>query len=163
MGERPRDCSDPRGVNQRKGEHLRKNRGVVRMPDEAERTVGNHAQARGIHDLNIPMIAQGADDPPTDGVRRQEDHEHHRGQCGDERALQKDHFDRGADQDGGMQQDHPAESRFVDFGRATRDEFLLVEAGDTQLDQAQSDAATRRSRMRNAMTLTSIAATKIPR
>src|SRR5947199_3512573 len=51
---------DPRHVNQRKRKHFRKNRSIIGMPDVAKWSRGHHAEARGIHDLNVPVFPQRA-------------------------------------------------------------------------------------------------------
>src|SRR5579864_1864408 len=107
------------------------------MPDKAERAGSDHAQTRRVHHLHVPVIAQGADDPPTDGVRSQKNCEHRRGEKRDEGPLEQNDLQRGAHQDGGVQEHHPTKARFIDFGRAARDKLLLMAARNAQLEQAQ--------------------------
>src|SRR5213080_2225373 len=69
---RERSCcrGDPGRVNQRKSEHLRKDRRIVRMANVAKGSGGHHAQARRIHHLNVPVFPERAYDPPTHRVCR---------------------------------------------------------------------------------------------
>src|SRR6266581_1699826 len=88
----PRRCGHPRGVNQRKRQHLRKDRCIIRMPDVAKRSRRHHAEPRRIHYLNIPMFAQCSNHPPANGVGREENCKHRRRQPEDEGTPKEHHF-----------------------------------------------------------------------
>src|SRR6266436_6289319 len=132
-----RDSGDPRRVYQGERQHLRKNGRIVRMPNVAKRSGSHHPQAGGIHDLNVPVRPERANDPPTHGVRREEDGKHRRSQPGDESTPKEDYFERSAKQHRGVQQHHPAEFRLFNFRRAARGHFPLVPLGNAQLGQPQ--------------------------
>src|SRR5713226_4663817 len=128
---------DPRRVNEGKSQHLRKNRRIVRMPNVPKRPGGHHAEARGIHHLNVPVLPERAYNPPTHGICRQEDGKHRRSQPQEKGTPQEDHFHCRAHQHRGVQQHHPAEFRLIDFRRAPRGHFPLMPLGDAQLGQPQ--------------------------
>src|SRR6267378_2729455 len=144
-----RDSGDPRGVYQRKRQHLGKNGRIVRMPNVAKRSGSHHAETRGIHNLNVPVLPERADDPPAHGIRREEDGKHRHSQPGDERTLKEDYFERGTKKHRGMQQHHPAEFRLFDFRRAARGHFPLVPLGDAQLGQPQHRHGEEQTEKRN--------------
>src|SRR5467141_3303774 len=145
----PRKRGDPRRVNKRKSQHLRKHGRIVRKPNVAKSSRGHHAEARGIHDLNVPVLPERANDPPTHGIRREEDGKHRHSQPGDERAPKEDYFERSAKQHRGVQQHHPAEFRLFDFRRAARGHFPLVPLGDAQLGQPQHRHGEEQTEKRN--------------
>src|SRR6266849_5031072 len=128
---------DPRRVNERQSQHLRKNCRVVRMPNVAKRPGSHHAEARGIHHLNVPVLAERTNDPPAHGIGRQEDRKHRSSEPQNERTPEKDDFHCGPKQHGSVQKNHPAEFRLIHFHRAKRGHFPLMPLGDAQLDQPQ--------------------------
>src|SRR5580704_2728494 len=107
------------------------------MANVAERARGDDAEACGIHYLDVPMIAQRADHPPANDIRGEKYRKHCRSEKGDERATKEDDLERGADEDSGVKQDHPAESGFFYFCGASRDHLLLMTARNLQLDDAE--------------------------
>src|SRR5712664_2833852 len=137
VGNSSRRCGDPRRVNQRKSQHLRKHRCVVWMPDIAKRSRCHHAEARGIHDLNVPVLSKRAYDPPTHRIRRQEDGQHRCCQPEKERTLKQNYLDSSAEQDRRVQQHHPAKFRLIHLCRAACGHFSLVPLRDAQLDQPE--------------------------
>src|SRR5260370_26767802 len=147
-GNSSRRCGDPRRVNQRKSQHLRKHRCVVWMPDVAKRSRCHHAEPCGIHDLNVPVRPERANDPPAHRIRRQEDGNHRRSQPEKERTLKENYLDSSAEQDRGVQQHHPAEFRLIDFRRAANGHFPLVSLRDAQLDQPQQSHGEKQSEER---------------
>src|SRR5882724_4372453 len=128
-----RRCCDPRRVNQRKSQHLCEYRRIVWMPDVAKRSRGHHAEARGIHDLNVPMLPVRAYGPPTHRVCRQEYGEHRRSEPQNKGTPQKDNLQCRAKQHGSVQKNHPTKFRLIDFRRTPRRHFFLVPLGDSQL------------------------------
>src|SRR5882757_6682920 len=76
------------------------------MPNVAKRSGSHHAETRGIHDLNVPVHPERANDPATHGIRREEDGKHRHSQPGDERAPKEDYFERSAKQHRGVQPHH---------------------------------------------------------
>src|SRR6266404_2087116 len=132
-----RRCSDPGRVNQRKRQHLGEDRRIIRMPDVAKWSGSHYAEARRVHHLNVPMLPQRADDPPAQRICCKKHKEHRHSQRRNEGTLQGDDFDGGARKHRGVQQNHPAEFRFVDLRRAARDHLLLVATGDAQLHEPQ--------------------------
>ena len=56
--------------------------------------------------------------------------------------MEEHHFDGGADEDGSVQENHPAKTGIIHFGGAPGDHFPLVAAGNAQFHEAQgSDSA----------------------
>jgi len=105
------------------------------MPDKAKGTRCDDTEACRIDYLHVPVLTQGADDPPADGIGGEKDHKHHRGKNGNKRTMQEQHLNRGADQHGRVQRDHPAEARFVNFGGAAPNHVALVALGDAQFHE----------------------------
>ena len=61
---------------------------------------------------------------------------------GIERTVEEHHFDGGTDEDGSVQENHPAKTGIIHFGGATGDHFPLVAAGNAEFHEAQgSDSA----------------------
>jgi hypothetical protein len=83
------------------------------------------------------MIAESANDPPTDEIGGKKNDETNGGEEGIKRAVEKHDFDGSADEDGGMQENHPSKTGVHHLGRATSDHFPLVTPGNAQLDEAQ--------------------------
>src|SRR5208337_3306992 len=110
-------------------QHFHEDSGVVGVPNVAERTGGDDAEAGRVHDLNVPMIAEGANDPPANEIGGQENDEADCGENGIEGTVEEHHFDGGTDQNGGVQEHHPAKTGIIHFGGATGDHFPLVAAG----------------------------------
>ena len=142
MGERTGKRGDPCGMDQRKDQHFDEDSGVVRVTDVTEGAGGDDAEAGGVHDLNIPMIAESANDPPADEIGGKKNDEEDCGKNRIERAVEEHHFDSGADEDGSVQENHPAKTGIIHFGGAARDHLLLVTAGNAEFHEAQgSDSA----------------------
>src|SRR6266478_6623800 len=137
VGNGSRGRGDPGRVNERQSQHLRKNRRVVRMPNVAKRPGSHHAEARGIHHLNVPVLAERTNDPPAHGIGRQENGKHRRSEPQNERTPKEDDLHRGANQHRGVQKHHPAKFWLIHFRRAKRGHFPLMPLGDAQLDQPQ--------------------------
>src|SRR5580704_11797495 len=72
---RSSDGGDPRGMDQRKNKHFQKNSGVIRMTHVTKRASGNHAKLRRVHNLNIPVFTECADDPPANDIGGEEEDE----------------------------------------------------------------------------------------
>src|SRR6266496_3381823 len=145
----PRRCGHPRGMNQRKRQHLRKDRLVIRMPDVAKRSRRYHAETRRIHYLNIPMFAQCSNHPPANGFGREENCKHRRRPPEDVGTPKENHFQGRAKQHGDVQQHHPAEPRLVDFGGPTRAHCPLVPLRNAQLGQPQQRHGKKQSKKGN--------------
>src|SRR6267143_114483 len=128
---------DPSRMNQWKSQHLRKDGSIVRMTNVTKRSAGHHAEARGIHDLHVPVLPERANDPPAHRVRRQKNGQHRRSQPQNKGAAQQDYLKCRANQHRGVQQHHPAKFRLIDLRRATRRHLFLVAVGDAQLHQPQ--------------------------
>src|SRR5208283_3018085 len=137
MGERTRKRGDPGGVDERENQHFHEDSGVVGVANVTEGTGGDDAEAGGVHDLNVPMIAERADDPPANEIGGQESEE---ADCGENRvegAVKEHHFDGSADQHSGVQEHHPAKTGISHFGGAMGEHFPLVAAGNTEFHKAQ--------------------------
>ena len=73
-------------------EHLREYCSVVRMPHEAKWAGGDHAEARRVHHLNIPVIAKRANDPPAHDIGHQENRKRYCRENGNEGPLEHNDF-----------------------------------------------------------------------
>src|SRR4029077_8258567 len=83
------------------------------------------------------MCPERAYHPPPHRVCRQEDGEHRRSQPQNKGTPQEDHLHCRAKQHGGVQENHPAEFRLVDFRGAPSGHFILMPLGDAHLHQPQ--------------------------
>jgi len=84
------------------------------------------------------MIAEGSNHPPAHDIGRQKDSEADCREQGIKRAAKKNNFQGRAEEDGGMKDNHPAESRVGDFRGAAGDHLRLVAARNPQFVQAQT-------------------------
>jgi hypothetical protein len=107
------------------------------MPNEAKRSRGDHAETRGVHHLDIPMLAHGAYDPQSHPVGGEKYGEHQGSQEREKRPAKKYDFQGGANQNDTMNEHDPAELRFVYFCSPTSDQFLLMAPGNTKLEPTQ--------------------------
>jgi len=137
MGDGANDRGDPRAVNQREREHLYKYGCIVRVAHVPERSRGDDTHSGGIHHLDVPMLAEGADDPPADDVRADKESEADRRKDWIEGATQEDHLGGGAGEHRSVQQDHPAEVGFGDLRGALLYHFALMTLGDLQFVDPQ--------------------------
>jgi len=137
MGERTGKRGDPCGVNQREDQHLDEDSSVVGMANVTEGAGGDDAEACGVHDLNIPMISESANDPPADEIGGEENDKADCGENGKERTVEKHHFDGGSDQNGSVQEHHPPKAGIIHSGGATGYHLPLVAAGNAEFHEAQ--------------------------
>jgi len=87
--------------------------------------------------LYIPMLAEGADNPPANNISSEENDETDSGEQRKKRAVQKHHFQSGSQDHAGMDHDHGAKDRIGDLRGAVGDHFALVEAGKMQFVKTQ--------------------------
>src|SRR5206468_10674655 len=92
VSQRSGDCCNPRCVNQGQKKHFQKYRRVVWMPYVAKRTRRNDAEFGGIHNLDVPMLTESADDPPTNRVGDEKERKRNRGEDGKKRPVKKNEF-----------------------------------------------------------------------
>ena len=132
MGGGAQESGNTCTVNEREDEHLDEDSGVVGMANIAEWAVGDDTHASGVHDLDVPMFAEGADDPPTDDIRGDKDGKTNGGEDGIEGTVKKDDFERGTKKNGGVQENHPAKTRLDNFLSAVREHLALVAPGNQE-------------------------------
>jgi len=137
VSERTRDCRDPGGVNQREKKHFQKNRGVIWMANVGERASRDDPELGRVHHLDVPVLAERSNDPPTNHVRDDKKNERDRGEPGNERAVKKNDFNCCADENQRVQQNHPQKFRVGDFCSAVGNDLLLMAFRNLQLDDAQ--------------------------
>ena len=128
---------DPRRVHERQRQQLHEHRGVVGMPHPAVRPGVHDALARRVHDADVPVLAERLNHPPARPRGGDEQHQRGHGERRHERPAQRHHFDRGAGEDGGVQQRHPLEVRLVHRGGAGGGERAPVARRDRQLREPQ--------------------------
>ncbi len=119
------------------------------MPYVAKRTRRNDAEFGGIHNLDVPMLTESADDPPTNRVGDEKERKRNRGEDGKKRPVKKNDFRGGSDENESVQQNHPAEFRVGDFRSAVGDDLFLMALGDLQLDDAQGSDSEQQSEKRD--------------
>src|SRR5215470_6713030 len=115
VGKRACDSGNPRGVNQWKKKHFKKNRGVIRVAHVTKWARRDNAEFRRVHHLHVPVFTERSNDPPTNRVGSEREHERSCGQRRNKRPVQKNNFDRSADQNSRVQQNHPAKLWIGDF------------------------------------------------
>src|SRR5262249_24129087 len=108
------------------------------MADISERASRNDSKLCGVHHLNIPMFPKRSNDPPADDVRHNEKKQRNRGQRRNKRPVEKHDLDGGANQNCGVQQNHPEKFRISDFRTAVTDDLFLMTFRNLQLNDAQS-------------------------
>ena len=126
MARRTDEGRDPSRMNERQRGQFDEHGRIIRMTDKAKRTARDHAERYGIHDLDIPVRAQRANDPPPERICEREQRPHADREYRDERTMQQQHFERRAGKHRGVQQHHPTEVRVVGLGDSLRCKSALI-------------------------------------
>jgi hypothetical protein len=83
------------------------------------------------------MLAHRSYNPQTDRICRKEQQQHDASKNGNEGPAQKNNFEGGSDEDGGVNKHHPTELWLLHFGGAIRGHLVLMPTRDAQLEYAQ--------------------------
>ncbi|OLE10075.1 MAG: hypothetical protein AUG89_13045 [Acidobacteria bacterium 13_1_20CM_4_56_7] len=83
------------------------------MTNELEGAGGDHAEARRVHHLYIPVLAHGEHYPETHGIGGQKYREHDPREKGEKRPVKKDHLEGGANQNQSVDENNPAKFGLV--------------------------------------------------
>jgi hypothetical protein len=137
MGGGTDNGGNPRTMNEREYQHFNKYGGVIGVTDVTKRTSSDDSHCGGIHHLDIPMLAERSNDPPPNDIGGKENGKTDGGKHGIKRTMQENHFESGADQYAGVQQDHRTKNGINYPGGSVGHHFALVTPGNLEFVNAQ--------------------------